>query len=148
MKTELNDGRRSQDGAVTYQDNFIPDLPWLDVGYENTLICPLCRASCDGNSGSYNHAILVAAEIDSDEHREEAIPRGLSLCCKGENGEPRPAVRIDFGGECGHHWSLIFQQRKGNTIVSWRKAEEVWCVLKESTLPPVWEPSQYEYDND
>ena len=76
------------------------------------------RPFCDA---AYHHVFRVGTELDPDEG-ELSIYEGTSLVFERESGERRSALRIDFEGECGHNWTLLFQQHKGFIYVSTRNS--------------------------
>jgi hypothetical protein len=80
---------------------------------DNRLICPVC-------SFTYNHVQKVGTELDPGGD-ETCIYAGTSLVFERHTGERRSAVRIDIMGECGHNWSLILQQHKGEIYVHLRE---------------------------
>jgi hypothetical protein len=96
---------------------------WPETAYDDghLLICPLCNPG----DGINNHVRSVATEFAPDAD-EAQIYRGTVLCCVRQSSERRSALRIDFDGECGHRWTLIFQQHKGRIYVSYRGTDEVW----------------------
>jgi hypothetical protein len=74
------------------------------------LECPVC-------GGVYHHIAKVGTELDPECGDEARIYLGTSLIFERASGERRSALRIDFQGECGHDWTLLFQQHKGQITV-------------------------------
>ena len=95
----------------------------VDQSYDDYLECPFC----DGN---YHHIIRVGTELSPDGD-ETVMYAGTSLLFERISSERRSALRIDFRGECGHYWTLIFQQHKGTIFIYARPLERPPCTLDE-----------------
>jgi hypothetical protein len=95
----------------------------IDQSCDDYLECPFC----DGN---YHHIIRVGTELSPDGD-ETVMYAGTSLLFERTSSERRSALRIDFHGECGHYWTLIFQQHKGTIFVCARPLERPPCTLDE-----------------
>lgn len=82
------------------------------INADDELICPICE---------FNYAHIKCVGTERDPNGDQArIYSGTSLVFERATGERRSAVRIDLIGECGHEWSLILQQHKGNIDVKTR----------------------------
>ncbi len=73
----------------------------------HVLRCPQC-------SYDYTHIERVFTLLGSDP-QEAAVYEGTKAL--GKTRSRRSALVIVLNGECGHRWSLILQQHKGNIFV-------------------------------
>src|SRR5262245_35992404 len=97
--------------------------PLNEAGFADYLECPFC-------DGSSHHIIRIGTELSPDGD-ETVMYVGTSLVFERVSSERRSALRIDLYGECGHYWSLIFQQHKGTIFVYARPLEAPPCTLEQ-----------------
>ena len=74
---------------------------------ESVMLCPVCHFE-------YSHAESAGTLMGTDDIEARIIP-GTEVV--GKSPSRRSAVVVNFEGECGHEWRVIFQQYKGNTLV-------------------------------
>ena len=72
-----------------------------------TILCPLC-------GDEYSQIGRVFTLLGSDALEAGVYDGTEAVGCTPSR---RSALGIEFEGECGHSWSLIIQQHKGNNFV-------------------------------
>jgi hypothetical protein len=72
------------------------------------MLCPKCNSP-------FSHAKSAGTLMGTDDREAEVIP-GTEIV--GTSPSRRSAVVVQFEGECGHEWRVIFQQYKGNTMIT------------------------------
>lgn len=112
-------------------------LVWEEASFsygDNAFIpCPVCGEA-------YHHVRRVGTEVDpGGDENGDGMYEGTDLQFEHPSGARRPAVRIDIEGECGHEWTLILQQHKGNLVLSartgWGGRVSERRVIREGTFP-------------
>src|SRR5438132_14360125 len=74
---------------------------------ESVMLCPVCHFE-------FSHTESAGTLMGTDDF-EARIISGTEVV--GKSPSRRSAVVVNFEGECGHEWRVIFQQYKGNTII-------------------------------